>query len=254
MEVGKKILFSDKNHIKGVSKEESSRLQEYLDVVRSFSRMTYESIYVIDYAEMRFEFVSDNPLFLCGHTAEEVQNLGYDFYLKNVHPEDIELLALINTEGFNFFERLPNNEDRKSYTITYDFRLMSIKGRPMLISHKLTPVFLTNEGKIWKSLCLVSLSNHQKPGNVSISKQGSNRVWKLDILSREWLSEEKRKLSLQEVEILRLYSQGFSIHQIAEMTFVSADTVKYHRRKIFENFGVNNITEALFYAMNNKLI
>jgi len=124
----------------------------------------------------------------------------------------------------------------------------------MLISHKLTPVFLTNEGKIWKAICVVSLSNNQKSGNIIISKQGSGSIWKLDTGSREWLVEQKQKLSPKEIEILRLYTQGYSINQIAEMTFVTSDTVKYHRRKIFENFGVSNITEALFYAINNKLI
>ncbi|MBN9284831.1 MULTISPECIES: LuxR C-terminal-related transcriptional regulator [Flavobacterium] len=254
MERNKKILFSDKNHISSIAKEESFQLENYLEVVRSFSRLTYESIYVIDYKDMVFEFVSDNPLFLCGHTPAEVQESGYDFYLKNVHPDDLELLTVINTEGFNFFDKLPNNEDRKSYTITYDFRLINEKGKPMLISHKLTPVFLTNEGKIWKAICVVSLSNNQKSGNIIISKQGSGSIWKLDTGSREWLVEQKQKLSPKEIEILRLYTQGYSINQIAEMTFVTSDTVKYHRRKIFENFGVSNITEALFYAINNKLI
>lgn len=250
----RKLLFSDKNHIESVTEKETVRLENYLEVVQSLSRLTYESLYVIDYKEMTFEFVSDNPLFLCGRTAEEVLQMGYDFYLKHVPANDINLLEIINTEGFNFFDKLPNNEDRKLYTISYDFNLINEKGKPMLISHKLTPVFLTDDGKLWKSLCVVSLSDNQQSGNVIISKQSSNRIWKLDLNRKEWISEEKQKLSAKEIEILRLYKQGYSINQIAEKIFVSADTVKYHRRKIFENFGVSNITEALFYAMNNKLI
>ncbi|UUC44071.1 helix-turn-helix transcriptional regulator [Flavobacterium cerinum] len=250
----KKLLFSDKNRIENVTEKETVRLENYLEVAQSLSRLTYESLYVIDYKEMTFEYVSDNPLFLCGHTAEEVRQMGYNFYLKHVPADDINLLEIINTEGFNFFDKLPNNDERKLYTISYDFHLINEKGKPMLISHKLTPVFLTDDGKLWKSLCIVSLSDNQQSGNVIISKQSSNIIWKLDLKRKEWIPEEKQKLSAKEIEILRLYKQGYSINQIAEKIFVSADTVKYHRRKIFENFGVNNITEALFYAMNNKLI
>ena len=250
----KKLFFSNKNHIENVTEKEIVRLENYIEVAQSLSRLTYESLYVIDYKEMTFEYVSDNPLFLCGHTAEEVRQMGYNFYLKHVPADDINLLEIINTEGFNFFDKLPNNDERKLYTISYDFHLINEKGKPMLISHKLTPVFLTDDGKLWKSLCVVSLSDNQQSGNVMISKQSSNLIWKLDLSRKEWISEEKQKLSAKEIEILRLYKQGYSINQIAEKIFVSADTVKYHRRKIFENFGVNNITEALFYAMNNKLI
>jgi DNA-binding NarL/FixJ family response regulator len=36
--------------------------------------------------------------------------------------------------------------------------------------------------------------------------------------------------------------------------FVSPDTIKYYRRKIFETFEVKNFTEALSFAKDNKII
>ena len=48
--------------------------------------------------------------------------------------------------------------------------------------------------------------------------------------------------------------QGLTINEIAEKIFISPDTVKFHRRKLFEKMGVDNITEALSYATNNKLL
>ena len=70
----------------------------------------------------------------------------------------------------------------------------------------------------------------------------------------KWVEEAKAKLSDREIEILRLYARGLTITEIAEQIFVSADTVKFHRRKLFEKIGVQNITEALAYATNNKLL
>ncbi|WP_300664907.1 helix-turn-helix transcriptional regulator [Fluviicola sp.] len=252
----KKNLHSSlltKNNIGNVSEEDHFQRKKYLEAVKSFARLTYESIYVIDYSDMSFEYVSENPLFLCGHSPEEVLEMGYEFYFRNVPEKDLELLAQINDAGFDFFQKLLF-EEKKLYSITYDFHLINKDGRKVLINHKLTPLFLTNEGKMWKSMCIVSISNQKQAGNISIQKQGSDEIWFLDPENNNWIKSEKPKLTKRETEILRLHAQGLTINQIAERIFVAPDTVKYYRRRIFERLGVSNMVEALSYAVNSKII
>jgi DNA-binding CsgD family transcriptional regulator len=210
-------------------------------------------VYVIDYEKMAFEYVSENPLFLCGYSSEEVLDMGYDFYFKNVPEGDLELLNLINDAGFDFYKKLPGNA-KKLYSITYDFNLVNKDGKHILINHKLTPLFLTSDDQLWKAMCIVSISHHKNAGNVCIHKQGTEETWELNIENNVWRKSEKPKLTKRETEILRLHAQGLTISQIAEKIFVSPDTVKYYRRRIFERLGVNNIVEALSYAVNNKII
>ncbi|HWW40256.1 helix-turn-helix transcriptional regulator [Pedobacter sp.] len=242
-----------KNRIKKTSEEDHLQQQDYLEVVKSFARLTYESVYIIDYEKMGFEYVSENPLFLCGYSSEEVLQMGYEFYFKNVPEKDLELLNLINDAGFDFFAKLPS-EERKQYSITYDFHLVNRDGKQILINHKLTPLFLTSDEKIWKSMCIVSIAHHKNAGNVYIHKQGTDETWELNTGNGIWRKSEKPKLSKREIEILRLHAQGLTINQIAEKIFVSSDTVKYYRRRIFERLGVSNMVEALSYAVNNKMI
>ena len=242
-----------KNKVGKISEDDHLQQQDYLEVVASFARLTYESIYVIDYEKMAFEYVSENPLFLCGYSAEEVIAMGYEFYFKNVPAKDLELLHLINEAGFDFFEKLPGST-KKSYSITYDFHLMNKDGKQTLINHRLTPLFLSSEEKMWKAMCIVSISHHKNAGNVCIYKQGSDETWELNAANGVWRKSEKAKLSKREVEILLLHAQGLTISQIAEKIFVSSDTVKYYRRRIFERLGVSNIVEALSYAVNNRII
>jgi DNA-binding CsgD family transcriptional regulator len=242
-----------KNRLGKISEEDRLQQQNYLDVVKSFARLTYESIYVIDYEKMAFEYVSENPLFLCGYSSEEVLDMGYDFYFKNVPEGDLELLNLINDAGFDFYKKLPGNA-KKLYSITYDFNLVNKDGKHILINHKLTPLFLTSDDQLWKAMCIVSISHHKNAGNVCIHKQGTEETWELNIENNVWRKSEKPKLTKRETEILRLHAQGLTISQIAEKIFVSPDTVKYYRRRIFERLGVNNIVEALSYAVNNKII
>jgi DNA-binding CsgD family transcriptional regulator len=242
-----------RNKIEKLSEEDHLQQQHYLDVVKSFARLTYESIYVIDYEKMAFEYVSENPLFLCGHSSEEVLNMGYDFYFKNVPESDLNLLNLINDAGFDFYKKLSGNA-KKLYSITYDFNLINKDGKHILINHKLTPLFLTSDDQLWKAMCIVSISHHKNAGNVRIHKQGTDETWELNIENSVWRKSEKPKLTKREIEILRLHAQGLTISQIAEKIFVSSDTVKYYRRRIFERLSVSSITEALSYIVNNKII
>jgi len=233
--------------------ENGTQEQHYLEVVKAFARLTYESVYLIDYTDMSFEYVSDNPLFLCGLSAEEVLQLGYEFYFRHVPENDLALLTLINEVGFDFYANVPVTE-RKDYSITYDFHLINKEGKPILINHKLTPLFLSREGKMWKAMCVVSLSHHQTAGNARIYKQNSGETWELNVAAKAWRKSEKPMLTEREVEVLRLHAQGLSINQIAEKIFVAPDTVKYYRRRIFERLEVSNVVEALAYAVNAKLI
>lgn len=245
-------FFFPKNTVEKVSEEETLQLNNYLEVTEAFSRISYMSVYIIDYQNQNFEYVSENPLFLCGHTAEEVKNMGYEFYFKYVKKNDLNLLLKINQLGFDFYEKIPV-ADRKNYTISYDFHILN-KGKAVLINHKLTPLFLTNDGKIWKAMCIVSLSTHTESGNITIFKQGTNQYWLYDIKDEVWRNEEKIKLTERELDVLRYYAQGYTINEIAEKIFVSPDTIKFHRRKLFEKMQVSNISEALSFVTNNKLL
>ncbi|MDN4012208.1 MULTISPECIES: response regulator transcription factor [Chryseobacterium] len=246
-------FFSDRNTVNNLSQNELLQTFDYLEPVKAFARITYKSLYIIDYQKKSFDYVSDNPLFLCGHTPDEVKELGYAFYFKHVKKDDLQLLLKINEVGFNFYENIPV-EERKLYTISYDFHLVKDSGKSILINHKLTPLFLNKEGKIWKAMCIVSLSQNNTSGNIQIFKDGSDDIWLFQLSSNKWEKSKKIKLSDRETEILLLYAQGLTINEIAEKMYLTADTIKFHRRKLFDKINVQNITEALAYATNNKLI
>ncbi|WBX76115.1 LuxR C-terminal-related transcriptional regulator [Tenacibaculum ovolyticum] len=246
-------FFSTKNTVNTISETEVQQTSNYLAAIKAFARTTYKSIYIIDYQEKGFEYVSDNPLFLCGHTAKEVKEMGYAFYFKYVTKPDLDLLLKINTAGFDFYEKLPV-EERLSYTISYDFNLKNKEKKTILINQKLTPLFLNKDGKIWKAVCIISLSTEQDSGNIKIYKQEDNNMFIYDLEGDFWKSKEKITLTNREKEILQYSVRGFKINEIAETIFVSPDTVKFHRKKLFEKLEVANITEAISYAANNKLI
>ena len=246
-------FFSFINRIDDISVEDKKQAVNYLESIDAFARTTYKSLYIIDYEKKGFDYVSDNPLFLCGNTAEEVKKMGYAFYFKHVIKEDLELLLKINTIGFEYYERVPV-EERKDYTISYDFHLINKKGEKTLINHKMTPLFMNSEGKLWKAIAIVSLSSENESGNIKVTNKKNNKVFYYDLKGNFWKEIELVKLTRREKEILKHSTRGNTINEIAEAIFVSSDTVKFHRKKLFEKLGVANISEAIIYATNNKLI
>ena len=70
-------FFMYENRVEGITDADYQRAQLYVEAAQAFAQSTYQSIYIIDYYRKNFLYVSDNPLFLCGHTADEVCQMGY---------------------------------------------------------------------------------------------------------------------------------------------------------------------------------
>ena len=61
-------------------------------------------------------------------------------------------------------------------------------------------------------------------------------------------------LSLREIEVLQLIGKGYSNAQIAKELYLSEKTVKNHLTSIFKKIGVDDRTNALLYALKNKIV
>jgi DNA-binding CsgD family transcriptional regulator len=224
----------------------------HLQAADAFARIIRQSVYIIDYYQKGFLYVSDNPLFLCGEKSKNVLKLGFEFYKKKVPASDLELMQQINEAGLNFYYKLPAS-DKLNYTVSFDYNLEQPTGQFVLVNQKVTPLVLDKYDNIWLALCLVTHSSNKKAGNVFITKKGSNKTFEYDPALKEWVARKRIKLTRQEICILTLAAQGFTIDQIAREIVISEATVKFHKRNIFKKLHVKNIAEAISFAINNNL-
>ncbi|MDR1121545.1 MAG: helix-turn-helix transcriptional regulator [Dysgonamonadaceae bacterium] len=245
-------FFIASNSVSNIPEEEYQKVNVLIDAFEAVSRITYQSLYIIDYSKKNFLYVSNNPMFLCGHTAQEVKELGYMFYLNHIPEQEQTMLTEINAAGFNFYENVPVDEKIKC-TISYDFHLVNGR-KKMLVNHKLTPVLLTKNGRIWLAACIVSLSTHTAPGHVAIRKTGQTTLWEYSLKNHCWKENEEIILAERGKDILSLSAQGYTMNEIADRLCIALDTIKFHKRKIFDRLQVKNIAEALSFATNYKLL
>ena len=142
-----KDFFIASNIVHNAPDYDSHVLSTLVQTVEAFARVTYQSVYLIDYYNQDFLYVSENSLFLCGHTAKEVKELGYSFYLEHVPDEEQKMLVELNGGGFKFFDTF-DNVDKYQCPMSYHFHLKS-GTRSKLINHQLTPILLIDEDKIY---------------------------------------------------------------------------------------------------------
>lgn len=245
--------FIQENEISFVPVEYYAPVKLYVQFLDAFARSCYKSIYVIDYYKKNFLYVSDNPLFLCGMLAEKVREMGFEFYINHVPKSNLPLLLEINRAGFAFAQKVPL-ENRLEYTLCCDFHIRQPKGKDLLVNHKITPLCLTNDGKVWLALCTVSLSSHTQIGNIEMIRKGYTTRWKYSAETHCWKECESVVLKDYEKEVLYMSAQGYTMNEISDRMCKSLDTVKGYKRQIFEKLDVASITEALSMIMSRKMI
>lgn len=178
-------FFRPINHSFDVKEDDYVQAKVCISMADAMARNTNSSLYIIDYNQKNFLYVSPNPLFLCGYTPEEVRGKGYGFYFEVVPAEEIRMLFEINEAGFYLFGR-HSSEEKYGMTIEYDFHIKACDGRFRLIHHKLTPVLLDKDGYMWLALCTVSLSPASVPGNVLMTCKHRPVHWAYSFEGQRW--------------------------------------------------------------------
>lgn len=245
-------FFIPDNEVRLTEELDYSRVDEYVKSAEAFSRTSYQSVYIIDYFKQNFLYVSPNPMFLCGLTPEEMCRLGYRFYLEYVPEDEQKLLLTLNSAGFSFYNDIPVGE-RKGWYFSYDFHIVN-QGRKILVNHKLTPLAMTSDGRIWLALCVVSAATHTEAGHIEMHHAGTPDFYEYNPVSRRWNKRQTPILTDGEKSVLTLSIQGYTMAEIADKICLSPDTIKKYRQNIFHKLDVKNISEAIVAATNSKLL
>ncbi len=78
-----------------------------------------------------------------------------------------------------------------------------------------------------------------------------------DYLERLEVGEEKdsyARLTTREKEVLKLIGEGYTSREIAEMLFLSINTVERHRTNIMDKLGMHNKSQLIKFAIRKGLV
>ncbi len=107
----------------------------------------------------------------------------------------------------------------------------------------------TNSRELKKAI--TEVANEGTYFSSEVSEKIMNQLIKRK-LERE--SNNPIKLTKRETEILKLISEEFNNHEIAEKLFISQRTVDTHRRNLIQKLQAKNTAGLVRFALKNKII
>lgn len=251
----KHLTFFDLIHpISYISHEHYKNVPFFGKAFQAFAKFSHKSFYLADFYKKSFQFVSLYQYFLCGYSEEEILKMGFDFYLLNVPPADLELLFHLNEALFIFFYELPINR-RKHVKLTFDLKLKpKDKEDSLLINHQIIPFLLTDDGNLWMSICQMTLSARSKSNDYYIIMQDDNTRYDFNHETKAFEFVKHAQLTHKEEDILKYMCAGYTTKSIAIEFNISESTVKNHKTKILKKLNMPSSSAAIYYTTNHNLI
>jgi DNA-binding CsgD family transcriptional regulator len=236
-------------------------LQQVLDEksfatsIEDFSSICTEAIY-IDFQKRCFHHVPVHNLFLCGHSREEVMQLGYDFYPETVHEEDLPAFIKMHQAILIY---LKNHRARQNEVNYFSFTVR-LKAPPspigetgyLMVYHKLKPLF--TDGVLHFGVCILSCSVIPASGNLRVYFNDSPGFDEYSFDNGTWKNRQDERLTKQEIMVLWFSKQRICNKQIADKLQVSYIAIRRIKAQMYKKLGVETIGQAIIYATNHQML
>lgn len=244
-------IFTPEMVIDTLDEREVSKRDIYLRAARAFARTSYQPVFVADFHSQEFLYISGNMQYLCGFSGESFGSTGKFHYFNFIPEEEEAMLKETLVRAKELFYSFPARE-RADWTLSYYFHLNRNPGT-RIIQHRITPLRLAPDGRLWLAICVISMSSRREPGYVTMRRYGHQDYFSYSFKNHVWYYREGISLTDMERDLLMLSSQGYTVKEIARKFNKSEDTIKSYKRQLFAKLGVRNITEAVFNAINDDL-
>lgn len=175
---------------------------------------------------------------ITGYSRHEIGLLGYGFFTRIVHPDDLELMksgwipetASPQTEFFLMYRLKP--KDQTDYHWMYSIGI---------------PLEIHADGSAKTTLqVIVDLTGQMD--------SGSPLVLALKKAGRLKNKGRYPELTKRERDVLQNIVAGLTDHEIGVKFFISAATAKTHRNKILKKLGLKNTASLVAFAIECGLV
>lgn len=246
------ITYFNNEYLDVPSENEYKEVEKLIEFAEAYSILAQKTTYIFDYYKRSFLYVSDNFLDLMEMGGNEIESNSTEFCPNSMSNDDADMLVNHSNEIFKFMKRLPETE-RRNYTFSFPLIFNGDrKGVKRFFSVRTKMLRFRPNGDMWLTLYVVSLPTKNDAHNLMAFDNKGNRRWIFN--GTNWDRQDMPKLTDNERQMLMYSAMGYSALEISEKIARGIDTVKSYRRSIFKKLEVDNITEAVNYALANHLI
>lgn len=175
----------------------------------------------------------------------EIESIWEEELFSILEPDDVLQKHILELQFFQMVKGL-SYENRQDYCVLSKLRII---GQQKSLIHKMFYFSDTNRRNVELALCLYHFDFFPASDYIGMIVNTTNGT-----IIKQSEVENHNFLSSREKEILLLIQTGQRSKEIADILFISVNTVNRHRQNILEKMRVSNTTEACTLATKLKWI
>lgn len=190
---------------------------------------------------------------------EDLVNNPPDILFKNTHPDDIAQMFAFTNYWVSFYMQVP--PERKAHVkATIYLRLLNPEQLYKWVMVQYADAITDNEGKVLYGLTLVTDISHIKKEGVALMSildtydDSCQLFYCADGKATPDTSKPLPKISMREIEVLRLLAIGFSSKQIAAELNIAIKTIDNHRQNLLRKTNNSSSSQLVAYGITNGFI
>lgn len=178
---------------------------------------------------------------------KEIESIWEEELFTKLNAEDVLQKHLLELQFFQFIKTIPF-EEHKDYCVVSRLRIADNPHQKALL-HKMFYFTNANDKNVELALCLYHFDflNSSLHHGMIINTANSSVIHQTE-------DGNSAFLSIREKEILKMIQEGKRSKEIAELLFISINTVNRHRQNILEKLRVGNMAEACTIAAKMRWI
>lgn len=223
----------------------------------------YKKIFNIFQVGKSYFFVFSPPLNKIERVSPLITEVtGYDpetfnitQMLKSIHPDDLPTFVDFENAVVNFKLNLPPDKLMK-YKSQYNYRVRTKSGKYIKILQQSLTIQCDEDGAIWRNLGIhTDISEFKTNNEMKLSFIGLDGEPSFHNVDVPRLNTAKSiGLTNREMEILMLLIKGKDTAEIADLLYISSETVKTHRKHIHTKLGTSSPLQLVLKAVEKGWI
>ncbi|HWZ22208.1 MAG TPA: helix-turn-helix transcriptional regulator [Cytophagaceae bacterium] len=214
---------------------------------------------VFNNVQMRYEFISDNIEAITGYPTEifkgpdSMKNVLSTFYPEHAAIYTTKIFPII----YEHFQIHAASQKIKEFSFKASFKLVKKDKSIIWCMQQLSVIEKDDLGFPLLILLLMSdITNLKKDSSpdIVITRKDDNGVFQPFYAATFPSLEQSIHFTKRELEILHLLCKGKSSNDIAQLLFISENTVNTHRQNMLEKSNKKNTAELISYLTSTGIL
>lgn len=216
---------------------------------------TNSMIFLLDFSDLKYKYISDSAVKVLGYTKEEMIQNGFEWIFSLYHPGDIDFKKEVMQDILACIKKIPV-QMRSTILVRYDFRAIKKNGEVIYLLEEIMYPEFDEKGMPILALCFIHDISSYKSGEshtCSIYQKKGND-YRLVQSKNYSPNKNPENISAREKQVLAQFAKGLTTKQVADILFVSQNTIKTHRKNILQKLNAQNSVEAIKIAYAYNLL